>query len=165
MTGIFFGSTTGTTEAVARDLAIRLGVADGDVYDVAVAPADAFDRYDLLLLGSSTWGCGDLQDDWYVFLDAVKGKNLCGKKVALFGCGDSAGYPDTFCDAVGLIHDGLQQTGCVFVGAYEPLDYGKVVSSIYRDGKLLGLAIDESDTGKSDGRIAAWCELLISEMP
>ena len=39
MTGIFFGSTMGTTEAVAADIAKQLGVADADVHNVADTPA------------------------------------------------------------------------------------------------------------------------------
>ena len=89
MTGIFYGSTTGTTEAVAQDIAKQLGVASADVHNVADASADEANKYDLLVLGSSTWGSGELQDDWYPFLDTLKAKDLAGKKVALFGCGDS----------------------------------------------------------------------------
>ena len=54
---------------------------------------------------------------------SLKAQDLSGKKVALFGCGDSGSYPDTFCDAFGLIYDGLQQSGCTFVGAYAPEGY------------------------------------------
>ena len=85
MTGIFFGSTMGTTEAVAADIAKQLGVADADVHNVADTPAGEVQKYDLLVLGSSTWGAGELQDDWYDFLDALKRKALSGKRVALFG--------------------------------------------------------------------------------
>ena len=56
MTGIFYGSTTGTTEAVAEDIAKQLGVASADVHNVADASADEADKYDLLVVGSSTWG-------------------------------------------------------------------------------------------------------------
>ena len=163
MTGIFYGSTMGTTEAVAEDIAKQLGVASSDVHNVADASADEADKYDLLVLGSSTWGCGELQDDWYPFLDALKAKDLSGKKVALFGCGDSGSYSDTFCDAIGLIYDGLQDTGCTFVGAYEPAGYGTIASLIVRNGKFVGLAIDESDPGKTDERVAAWCGQLKNE--
>ena len=93
MTGIFFGSTMGTTEAVAADIAKQLGVADADVHNVADTPAGEVQKYDLLVLGSSTWGAGELQDDWYGFLDQLKAQDLSGKKVALFGCGDSGSYP------------------------------------------------------------------------
>lgn len=52
MTGIFYGSTTGSTEAVAQDIARLLGVAESDLHNVADTPADEADKYDLLLLGS-----------------------------------------------------------------------------------------------------------------
>ena len=94
MTGIFYGSTTGATEQVASDIAQQLGVEAGDIHNVGESSADDVDAYDVLLLGSSTWGAGDLQDDWYDFLDNLKGKDLSGKKVGLFGCGDSGSYPD-----------------------------------------------------------------------
>ena len=62
MTGIFFGSTMGTTEAVAADIAKQLGVADADVHNVADTPAGEVQKYDLLVLGSSTWGAGELHE-------------------------------------------------------------------------------------------------------
>lgn len=160
MTGIFYGSTTGTTEAVAQDIAKQLGVQAADVHNVADTSADEANKYDLLVLGSPTWGSGELQDDWYPFLDALKAKDLAGKQVALFGCGDSGSYPDTFCDALGLIYEGLQGTGCTFVGAYTPEGYDVTDSLVCSDGKFVGLAIDESDPAKTDARLAAWCESL-----
>lgn len=66
MIGIFFGSTTGTTESVANQIAQELGISSTDIHNVSETPAEATDKYDCLLLGSSTWGCGELQDDWYV---------------------------------------------------------------------------------------------------
>ena len=90
MKGIFYGSTTGTTGSLAGRIAEELGIAAADVHDVAGAAADAVQRYDCLLLGSSTWGCGELQDDWFGFLEGLKGQDLSGKSVALFGCGDSS---------------------------------------------------------------------------
>ena len=54
-TGIFYGSTTGTTEAVAKKIAENLGVDSKDIYNVATAgPADVAD-YDVLIIGASTW--------------------------------------------------------------------------------------------------------------
>lgn len=159
-TGIFFGSTTGNTEQLASDIAAQLGVAASDIHNVGESSADDVDAYDEILLGSSTWGAGDLQDDWYDFLDALKGKDLAGKKVGLFGCGDSGSYPDTFCGALAEIHDALVGTGCTFVGTYEPTDYDVTDSAVCQDGKFVGLAIDDSDTDKTPARLAAWCELV-----
>ena len=118
--GIFYGSTTGVTEAVAERIAKKLGVASADVHNVGSATAADAVGYDALLLGSSTWGAGELQDDWYDFLDQLKSQDLTGKKVALFGCGDSSSFSDTFCSAMGEIHDGLAATGCTFVRSMPP---------------------------------------------
>ena len=79
------------------------------------------------------------------------------------GCGDSGSYPDTFCDAVGLIYDGLQQSGCTFVGAYAPEGYDETGSLVCRGGKFVGLAVDESAPDKTDRRVAAWCEQIKNE--
>ena len=57
---VIYGSTTGMTEAVAAKIANSLGA---QVFNVNAADAAAFDA-ELLVLGSSTWGIGDLQDDW-----------------------------------------------------------------------------------------------------
>lgn len=84
MTGIFFGSTTGTTESVANQIAQELGISSTDIHNVSETPVEATDKYDCLLLGSSTWGCGELQDDWYDFIKSLKSQNLNGKKVGIF---------------------------------------------------------------------------------
>lgn len=156
-TGIFFGSTMGTTEALAKQIAQKLNVPSADIYNVAEVSADQVMDYDLLLFGSSTWGAGDLQDDWYGFVDQLKNKDLTGKRVAFFGCGDSASYPDTFCDALSVLYDDLSGTGCVFVGAYVPEDYTVTDSAVCRDGKFIGLAVDDVNEGdKTEDRIDAW---------
>ena len=103
-TGIFYGSTTGTTEILAKQIATLLDVADADIYDVANAEVASVNAYEVLILGSPTWGLGELQDDWYSFLDKLKKVNLNGKTVALLGCGDSSSYDTTFCDAIGIIY-------------------------------------------------------------
>lgn len=159
--GIFYGSTTGNTEAAAQQIAEILGVDSADIHNVGEASADDAQNYDELVLGSSTWGCGDLQDDWYDFLEGLGAQDLSGKKVALFGCGDSDSYSDTFCGALGQIYDGLKDTGCTFVGAYEPTDYNVTDSDVCRDGLFVGLALDESSDDATNGaRMDAWCALV-----
>lgn len=53
-TGVFYGSTTGTTESVARMIANKLGISSGDVYDVSKLTADVAGSYEALILGTST---------------------------------------------------------------------------------------------------------------
>ena len=105
--GIFFGSTTGYTEEIAGKIATRLGVGKEDIHNVMDTKVEAVAPYGILLLGCSTWGEGELQDDWNDFLFKLKDTKLEGKTVAIFGCGDSATYSTSFCDAIGLIYNEL----------------------------------------------------------
>ena len=115
-TGVFYGSTTGTTESVANLIAKKLGIAPADVHDVSKMNADMVGAYEALILGTSTWGDGDLQADWYDGIKVLKGMDLKDKVIALFGCGDSESYGDTFCDGMGILYEDLKDSGCLFVG-------------------------------------------------
>lgn len=115
-TGIFYGSSTGTTEAVANLIASKLGIAPADVHDAGKLTADLAGSYDVLILGTSTWGYGELQDDWNDAVETLKKMDLSGKTVALFGCGDSESYSDTFCDGMGILYEDLKDSQCKFIG-------------------------------------------------
>ena len=52
MSGILFGRTKGTTEAVAADIAKQLVVEDDDLHTVAETPDGEEKKYDQLVLGS-----------------------------------------------------------------------------------------------------------------
>lgn len=161
-TGIFFGSTTGTCADLAGRIAKELGVDCADVHNVAELTTEAVAEYERLVLGSSTWGCGDLQDDWYTGIETLKKMDLSGKQVALFACGDAASYGDTFCNALGTLYDELQGTGATFVGTGIPTEgYSYDDSTAVRDGAFVGLALDEvNEYDKTDERIKNWVKSL-----
>lgn len=160
-TGIFYGSTTGTTESVARLIADKLGIAPADVHEVSKVDTALVESYDALILGTSTWGDGELQDDWYSSLQVLQGADLSGKIVALFGCGDSESYPDTFCDGIGLLFENLKDSGCIFVGAVDDSDYTYSASVAAADGKFVGLALDDvNESDRTDDRVSAWAAQL-----
>ena len=133
---VIYGSTTGMTEAVAAKIANSLGA---QVFNVNAADAAAFDA-EMLVLGSSTWGVGDLQDDWAAKLDEVKG-NFAGKKVAVFGLGDSQGFADSFCVAADTIANAAKDAGATLVGDVLKLD-------------------DTNEADQTDAKIAAWVETI-----
>ena len=160
-TAIIYGSTTGTTEDIAGRIASKLNIAQGDIYEISKVTADTVAGYDTLLLGSSTWGSGDLQDDWYDGIETLKGADLAGKKIALFGCGDSSSYSDTFCSALGKIYNDLKDSGATFVGSVDPSDYTFDGSDAVVDGQFVGLPIDEvNESDKTDERISNWVASL-----
>ena len=103
-TGIFYGSTTGVTQDISERV--------GKLLNADVMPASDIDKikdYDLAILATSTWGMGDLQDDWIDPLDKLKTMNLAGKKIALIGVGDQEGFGDTFVDGIGIIYDEIKE--------------------------------------------------------
>ena len=79
---------------------------------------------------------------------------MTGKKVALFGCGDSSSFSDTFCSAMGEIHDGLAATGCTFVGQVDASGYTYDDSAAESGGKLSVWHSTKSTKRQTDGRIA-----------
>lgn len=162
--GIFYGSSTGMTAEVAEEIAKQLGVPEADVHNVAKsAPSDIAD-YDVLLLGCSTWGNGELQDDWYDFIDGLEGITLTGKKIGLFGCGDET-MSDTFCGALGEIYNRLQPSGAEFIGSYDANVYDFDNSPAFIDGVYVGLCLDQVNKEElTPDRIKGWVEKIKSEM-
>lgn len=162
-TGIFYASATGTTADIARRIAKALGVADADVHDVADTAPDRLGDYDTIIIGSSTYGSGDLEDDMVDFLDGAAALSLKGKKVAVFGCGDES-MSDTFCDAVGTIYKRLEGTGATMIGEFPATGYTFDASTAADGATMVGLVIDEVNHPElTDGRIARWTEQISKE--
>ena len=121
---LIYGSTTGNTEELSGRVAAGLeqGGADVTVKDVADTGVDELVSYDAVVFGCSTWGDGELQDDFIDFHADLDGASLDGKKAAVFGPGDSDDYPDTFCDAVGILEDALKKCGADIVAENLKID-------------------------------------------
>lgn len=163
-TAIFYGSSTGTTEDIAGRIASKLGISSADVHNVDSAKVEDINPYEILILGSSTWGVGDLQDDWEGFLPKLKKADLKGKAVAIFGTGDASSYSDSFCDAIGVIYKELQNTGCTFCGSVSTDGYSFDDSVALVDGQFVGLPLDEvNEDDETDNRINQWVEKLKAE--
>lgn len=144
--GIFFGSSTGRTETAAFEIKKSLGF--GEVHNIAEADTSLLNSYDTLILGTSTWGTGDLQDDWVDGLKKLALAQLKGKKVALFGLGDQESFPTSFLDGMGKLYEAVKGRDCTLVGAWPTDGYYFEVSKALVGGKFVGLALDE-DTQSS----------------
>jgi flavodoxin I len=163
--GIFYGSTTGNTEKIARKIKKHLKSETIDIYNVREATQADLEKYPNIIFGSSTWGRGELQEDFKQFLKVIKKANLQGKKVAIFGIGDSSVYPDSFADALGLIFEALEGKGVIFVGEFSTQGYNFEKSLALFDEKFVGLPLDnDSDEAQNRARIAIWSELLNQKM-
>ncbi|MDR2383572.1 MAG: flavodoxin domain-containing protein [Prevotellaceae bacterium] len=110
-----------------------------------------------ILLGSSSTGLGDLQYCWENYLDVLKQADLSEKTVALFCCGDSYTYADSFCGAMRKIYDVLKDKGCLIVDGVSADGYEYGDTNAIVDGKFVGLAIDnDNEADKTHERLNSW---------
>ncbi len=157
---IVYGSTTGNTEQAAEKIAAAIG---GTAINVAGADPDSF-QADLLILGTSTWGAGDLQDDWIAAEPLLESAELKGRKIALFGLGDQDGFRDTFVDGVGILLQKVLEKGAEVIGFTGTDGYDFLSSAAVMDGRFGGLILDDNNQPElTDSRIAAWCRQLKQE--
>jgi flavodoxin I len=170
---VAYGSTFGTTEEVARHVAARLGARLGRepaLLDVGWTDAATIAGHDVLVLGSSTWDVGHLQADWEARVDELAGRDLRGRRVAVFGCGDARGYPDTFGDALGILRERLRAAGAEPFGEVPMrdlgLDPGTFAATLAREGDhLVGLLLDDDeDDERRAAATDAWCDRLAREL-
>ncbi len=161
-TVVIYGSSTGTCQSIAENIAGKLGVEAIDVANLDAATVSANDN---LILGTSTWGAGELQDDWYDGIKTLKGAGLAGKTVALFGCGDAESYSDTFCGGMKELYDAAVEAGATVLPGVSTDGYTFDDSEAVTDGNFVGLALDDvNEDDKTDSRIDAWLEAIKSSL-
>merc|ERR1719327_777281 len=157
--GLIYSTTTGNTETVAGYVAAATGA---EMTDIADCSPDDLMEYDGLIVGAPTWHTGaDTERSgtaWDEFLYGdLTSMDLKGKKVAVFGVGDQAGYGDNFCDAMDEIASCFKAQGAEIVGAWSTDGYDFVESKSAADGKFIGMACDEDNQPEmSEERVAAW---------
>jgi len=166
--GLYFSTTTGNTETVAGYIAEKTGI--GEATDIGDASADEIAGHEALIIGAPTWHTGaDTErsgtswDEW--LYNELPNIDLNGKKVAIFGVGDSAGYTDNFCDAVGELYDCFTARGAKVFGMTpgdDGFDYAESKSVV--DGKFVGKVFDEDNyPDESEERAGAWIDQLKGE--
>lgn len=168
--GIFYGSTSGVTEEIAEKIQEQLGEEIADLYSMEEDFDDVDDllKYDYLLIGCSTWGAGEVQNDWRdpLFDMEMEKPDFSGKTVAIFGPGDCQDHSKHFVGALGIIYDQFKALGANLVGSVSTQGYSFDQSTSIRDGKFVGLPLDEvNESDKSDQRITDWLQLLKSDFP
>merc|ERR1711862_818831 len=82
---------------------------------------DEIKGHDSIIVGAPTWHGGADQersgtswDEW--LYNTLPNMDFSGKKVAIFGVGDSTGYGDNYCDATGELYDCFTERGAKVFG-------------------------------------------------
>jgi flavodoxin I len=171
--GIFFGTSTGSTEEAAYLIAEEFGsnVAAGpfEIDEVVGSVASVFNSYDALIVGTPTWNTGaDTERSgtgWdEVYYGEMEDLDIAGKKVAVFGLGDQISYSENYADASGELHDVFEKLGCNLLGYVSQEGYEHEASKAARGDKFCGLLLDAVNQEEMTAeRVKKWVAQLKEE--
>ena len=167
--GIYFATTTGKTEDIAERLHSFLSNADAPKDLTDISDLGELSALDGIICGIPTWNTGADSERsgtaWDSMLDEIGDLNLTGKKVAIFGLGDSATYTENFCDAMEELHSYFKKAGATMVGYVSKNNYTFEESKSVIGETFCGLPLDEdSESDMTDERIENWANQLKREI-
>ncbi len=165
--GIFFGSDTGNTKRISYYILDKMSRCfTTKVLNISHSSINDFYDFDVLILGTSTWYCGELQYDWDDFLSNFRKINFSKKIIAFFGCGNQEDYGDFFCDGVSKLYNIVIKDNPIIVGYWPVLNYKFISSkSLFNKNYFLGLMLDEEyQLEFTVKRINIWTSKLILEI-
>ncbi|MFC5047186.1 flavodoxin [Aquimarina hainanensis] len=166
--GLFYGSDTGCTDDVTKDLTEAWGADQIDVHEVCDVSKDDFEQYDILLLGLSTWYDGDLQSDWEDFFDEFQEIDFTDKVIAIYGLGDQVGYTEYFVDGIGILAEVILKNGGQIIGHWPVAEYNfRESKAVIPDNEdmFYGLAIDnDNESNLTDTRLEKWIDQVKTEL-
>ncbi len=165
---IFYGSTTGNTEAAAQFMKEQFDEFQADLVElIDVAELDDLSQlgeHNKIIIGCPTWNVGELQSDWDMLFEKLDDVDLKGKQVAMFGTGDQMGYAFNFQDALGIIGEKVEEQGGQLVGFWPTDEYEFDESLAVRNGHFMGLALDDdNESDLTEERVQTWVKQLIKE--
>lgn len=154
---LFYSFNTNNSAKVADKIAKAIGGDKVEKVNVEMMSDDEFLNYDNLILGVPTWFDGELPNYWDEFIPALDDMDMKGKVVAIFGLGDQEDYPENFADAVGILGEKLESRGAKLIGETSTEGFEFERSLAIRDGKFMGLVLDEDNQADlTDKRIDKW---------
>jgi len=172
--GIFYGTSTGNTGEAADAIVEELKSSIGDI-DEPIDVDDCDDvvsklkQYEALIVGTPTWNTGaDTERSgtgWdEIYYEEMEGLDLKGKKVAVFGLGDSVSYTENYADATGELHDVLESLGCTMLGYTSQDGYMHAASKAIRGDKFCGLLLDAvNQPDLTETRVKNWVKQILDE--
>ena len=157
--GLFYASSTGATKGIAANIQSKL--ANVELINVDGCDKDAMKEFSKIIIGVSTWGEGDLQDDWEEYLPHLEKIDFSQKTVAFFGLGDQEDYADNYLDAMGTLYNSVVQRGAKVVGSWPIEGYDFDESTALIDDEFVGLALDEDNQfDQTKERVEQWVEQI-----
>ncbi len=162
-TAIFYATSTGNTKEMAKLISKELN--DIEIYDISFSGVEKINEFDKVIIGCSTWGEGELQDDLEDVWDEFSSLDFSNKTVALFGLGDQESYGEEYVNAMGIVYEKVLENGANIIGSWSTDGYDFEASNAIENDNFVGLALDEDNQSElSEQRVATWCEIIREEI-
>lgn len=163
-TAIIYSFNTQKSQKVAEKIVAAFGD-NIEAINAEELTKATFENYNNFILSAPTWFDGELPNYWDEFIPDLEEMDLSGKTFAVFGLGDQKGYPENFCDAIGILVEILEECGATIIGSSSLDGYTYESSKAERDGKFVGLPLDQENQARlTKGRIEKWLLELKKEM-
>lgn len=164
-TAIIYSFNTQKSKKVAEKIMAAFGELNIEPINAEELTKDTFDKFDNFILSAPTWFDGELPNYWDEFVPDLEEMDLSGKTFAVFGLGDQKGYPENFCDAIGILVELLEECGANIIGHTSLEGYTYESSKAERSGKFVGLPVDQENQARlTKGRIESWVIQLKQEI-
>jgi len=165
-TGIIFGTDTGKTRKIAKQIFKSLDSDDvAKPININRCSVEDLLQFDNLIIGTPTLGEGELpglsvdceSESWEEIAGELEEADFSGKTIALYGLGDQEGYPDEFVDALGELYDIFSATGATLVGRWPNSGYKFNNSSALDGDEFVGLVLDlDNQSNLTEERLTQW---------
>ena len=163
-TSIIYSYHTQKSKKVSEKIIDAFGKSKIESVNAEEIDGDVLKKYDNFVLSAPTWFDGELPNYWDEFVPELEDMNLKGKTFAVFGLGDQKGYPENFCDAIGILVNILEDCGAKVVGHFPVEGYSFESSKAQRGDEFVGLPIDqENQARKTNQRVKDWVNQLKKE--
>ena len=161
--GVFYGSTSGKTEAIADEIDFNLRKIDHEVFNVADGITE-INNFKNLILVTPSYGVGELQEDWENHKSKLKSIDFSGKKVALAGLGNQFTFGESFVEGMRKLYDIVTANGGEIIGMTSNKGYLYKESESVIGDKFVGLALDENNQDdETPDRVANWVKEILKE--
>ncbi len=163
-TAIVYSFHSQKSKKVSEKIIDAFGKSKIEAVNAEEVNKQVFEKYDNYILSAPTWFDGELPNYWDEFVPDLEEMNLKNKKFAIFGLGDQKGYPENFCDAIGILAEIIEDCGGTITGQTSVEGYTFEASRAQRGDKFAGLALDqENQARKTTERVKKWVEELKKE--
>ena len=164
-TAIIYSFNTQKSQKVAEKIVAVFGEKNIEAINAEELTKDIFDKFDNFILSAPTWFDGELPNYWDEFVPDLEEMDLADKTFAVFGLGDQKGYPENFCDAIGILVEILEECGANIIGETSLDGYAYESSKAERDGQFVGLPIDQENQARlTQSRVESWVVQLRKQM-